>query len=182
MKEKHYVYRYIDNNDGIIKYVGITSRALKLRIDEHKKYDEWVNKSNSWRIEYFIVDSKSQSEAWESHLIALYQSYKWYNIAKADWGFIPQFLNDSKKWIIFSDNDEEINIPYEYLPVVYDTSGLITDEEIYLEYNIPLLDIWKLTSRRVIQALAKTEDDNLLYMESDIEKILEYEKRCMNLA
>lgn len=178
---KNYVYRYIDNNDGIIKYVGITSRDLKYRVEEHKKYDAWVKNSNSWRIEYFIVSTKSQSEAWESHLIAMYETYNWYNIAKAYWGFIAEFMNVNIKWRVYSDNDEVINIPYDYLPVIYDTRGMITDQQIYLEHDIPLIDIWKLSSKKVIQALAKTKDDNLLYLESDLEKLLEYEKTCISL-
>ena len=176
MASKNYVYRYIDNNDGIIKYVGITGRDLKYRVEEHKKYDDWVKASDSWRIEYFIVSSKSQSEAWESHLIEMYKSYEWYNISKAYWGFIPQFLHINPQWRVYSDNDEIINIPYEYLPIIYDTRGLITDKQLYLEFDIPLIEIWKLSSKKIIQALAKTVNDELLYMESDIEKLLDYQR------
>lgn len=173
--KQHYVYRYIDNNDDKIKYIGITSRPLKQRIEEHKKNEQW-EALGSWRIEYFIVDTKSQSEAWESHLIALYQTDKWYNKAKSGWGKIKQFMPVKIKWRIYSDNNEVVDIPYEKLPVLKNFEHMISGNEICLTFDLIYIDLLKMCSRKVIQPLAKTIDDDLLFWETDIEKIINCDK------
>lgn len=90
---KHIVYRYVDKTDGIIKYVGITCRdRLKKRIYCHRSQDDW-RLDGAWKIEGFECENKSEAEAFESHLIALYGTGKYYNKSKADWG-LNQYLPD----------------------------------------------------------------------------------------
>ena len=168
------VYRYIDNRDGIIKYVGITDRTLKQRVDEHKKLDKWFSFSNSWRIEYFVVSNKSQSEAWESHLIAFYKTYNWYNKAKKDWGLIPQFKNIYIDWKLYSDGNDIIDIDFNKFVEIDNIDGLISDLSLSIDFDIPKEDIWKMVSRRVICPVARTKNNNLLFIENDIDKVADY--------
>ena len=92
-----YVYRYIDESDGIIKYVGIVyKRMIDVRIKAHASVDDWRDKGN-WRVEYFECENRSVAEAFESHLIALYGTDKYYNKAKKGWG-INKYLPDVESW------------------------------------------------------------------------------------
>ena len=78
-----YLYKYIDMNDNITKYVGIVSeknRELKDRIIEHYKKDVWSH--GYFRVEYIELQSKTDAEYLESHFISVYQTDKYFN--KAD--------------------------------------------------------------------------------------------------
>ena len=98
-----YVYRYTDLKDNKIKYVGIVwseNRTLAQRLNEHLKLDDWCN--NNYKIEYLKVANRTEAESLESHFIALYKTYKFYNNAKADWG-INSFIPDMEdNWIEFN--------------------------------------------------------------------------------
>lgn len=99
-KKLYIVYRYVDQSDQITKYIGITCkqhkiRSLESRIKEHCKKDEWAK--GNFRVDYFSVNSQTDAEAFESHLIALYETYKFYNKAKADWG-VSSFLPIDITW------------------------------------------------------------------------------------
>lgn len=92
-----YVYRYIDIEDNTVKYVGIVyARNINERITAHASEDNWRYKGN-WRIEYFECENRSEAEAFESHLIALYETHKYFNKAKKDWG-INKYLPDVESW------------------------------------------------------------------------------------
>ena len=97
-----YVYRYTDLKDNKIKYVGIVwskNRTLLQRLNEHLKLDDWCN--NNYKIEYLEVANRTEAESLESHFIALYKTYKFYNNAKADWGinsFIPDMEDNWKEF------------------------------------------------------------------------------------
>lgn len=173
----HIVYRYIDNKDNIVKYVGITSRDLKYRIEEHKKLDNWVSITNYWRIEYFVVNTKSESEAWEAHLIALYKTYLWFNKAKKDWGLIDCFLHKPIDWNVYSDSDDVIDINIDLYPIVDDTENLVSELSIQLDFDIPIIEIRRLVSKRIITPLARTRTNRLLFWETDIEKVVDWLKR-----
>lgn len=106
-----YVYRYIDLLDGIIKYIGIVwseDRTLQQRIYEHLTKDIWC-KGKNWKIEYFVVNNRTEAENFESHFIALYETYKYYNDAKSDWG-VSSYLPKEINWIEYKQlnltNDE----------------------------------------------------------------------------
>jgi hypothetical protein len=91
------VYRYIDTDDRIVKYVGIVHKAdLSSRLTAHLYNDDWC-RSGNWDIEYFECQNRSEAEAFESHLIAVYETWKYYNKAKANWG-INRFLPNVENW------------------------------------------------------------------------------------
>ena len=108
-----YVYRYIDNLDGIIKYVGIVwseNRTLARRIYEHQIYDEWC-KNGDFTIEYIEenINSRTDAEHFEAHYIALYETDKYYNVCKSGWGlssFLPNRENDWKQYE-YGDNKSD---------------------------------------------------------------------------
>ncbi len=100
-----WVYRYIDNTDGIIKYVGIVwskNRTLKQRVQEHQLHDDWcVN--GDFTVEYITenIDTRTDAEYFESHYVSLYGTGKYYNTSKSDWGvssFLPNRENDWKRF------------------------------------------------------------------------------------
>ena len=95
------VYRYIDLKDNKTKYIGIITRRSKKRckedrLKEHRVKDWWAN--GNYKIEYFTVYSRTDAEAFESHLIALYKTYEYYNKAKKDWG-LSAYLPTNIGWI-----------------------------------------------------------------------------------
>lgn len=102
------VYRYTDTCDAKIKYVGIVyggEYALHKRVLQHRKCDKWAV-GEEWLIEYFYRDdlSRTDTEYLESHFIALYETYKWYNKAKSDWG-ISRFIDDASiEWKVYCGN------------------------------------------------------------------------------
>lgn len=93
----YYVYKYTDKSDEIIKYIGITN-CIERRIKQHT--EEWAQQSN-YRIEYFECNNRSQAEAYESHLIALYNTSDWYNKSKSGWGIISEFSQTKYQWCEF---------------------------------------------------------------------------------
>lgn len=100
-----YVYRYIDNSDGIIKYVGIVwseDRTLTQRIYEHQRNDDWC-KNGDFTIEYIEsnINTRTDAEYFEAHYISLYGTDKYFNEKKSGWGvssFLPDRENDWKKY------------------------------------------------------------------------------------
>ena len=100
---KHIVYRYVDVENNKIVYVGIAGKGtMKQRMHCHKSFDEWSEK-HSMKIEYFECDNKSEAEAFESHLISLYGTDKYYNKYKSGWG-INRYLPDVEdKWMVWED-------------------------------------------------------------------------------
>lgn len=107
-----YIYRYTDLADNIIKYVGIVwseNRSLKKRIKEHEK-DDWC-KVRRWKIEYITtnINNRTEAEFFESHYISLYQTDKYYNIKKSNWGtsnLIPFTEND---WEEYKDDKSVVS-------------------------------------------------------------------------
>lgn len=91
------VYRYTDIEDRKIKYVGIVTKGkLSSRLANHNNDDEWCI-GKKWYIEYFECGTRSEAEAFEAHLIALYGTGEYYNTHKAKWG-LNSFLPDVEKW------------------------------------------------------------------------------------
>lgn len=167
LQKKYIVYRYIDLKDKIIKYVGITERKLQQRVNEHKKNDSWTNQQH-WKIEYFFVNSKSTMEAWESHLIAEYESFRWYNIAKKSWGVIDALREVTPQWRIFSIDDCVVDFPFEQLPFLLpdNCSGLVSDSFLMEKYGKSKEEIYMEIKERKLSPLAITEGNTLLFLES----------------
>lgn len=173
LETKHTVYRYTDLYNGVVKYVGLTQRPLKRRVEEHIKNDAWT-KTSKWRIEYFTVANKSESEAWESHLIALYKTFNWFNIAKKDWGLIGKFQTTFPYWNVYSIDEDIVDFDFSKLPVVKDTRDLVSDIEIMIDNDINRDWIYILIARRHLQPLAKNKNGNLLFWYTDAEKVRTY--------
>lgn len=103
------VYRFIDQQDGLVKYIGIVfgkNRSLKQRTAEHLRYDKWCNKK-SWIVEYLEVSNRSEAESLESHFISLYQTGKYYNKAKNDWGINKIISTSELHWKTFCEVSEK---------------------------------------------------------------------------
>ena len=173
----HLVYCYIDLRDDIIKYVGITSRKLSQRVSEHLKNEPWVSLSK-WKILYFQVNTKSESESWESHLIAKYETYRWYNTAKKDWGLIYAFNDKYPKWNIYSIEDIVVDLDYTKYQVLDDIGGtnLITETELLSELDIDKDILLIMIAKKVIQPLAITSSQRLLFWGDSLERGRQYLK------
>jgi hypothetical protein len=91
-----YVYRYVDKNDQVVKYIGIVygkNRTLRQRIKEHFLHDSWCNENFIIEYIYENIKTRTDAEYLESHYISYYNTDKYYNIAKSGWGtssFIPE--------------------------------------------------------------------------------------------
>ena len=98
-----YVYRYIDLNDGVVKYIGIIKADTNFptRFKSHFS-DEW-HKTSYWKIEYITVETIADAEILEGHFIWFYKTGKYYNKAKTAWGrcsFVPD--PDKFVWLIYT--------------------------------------------------------------------------------
>ena len=173
----HLVYCYIDLRDDIIKYVGIASRKLSQRVSEHLKNEPWVSLSK-WKILYFQVNTKSESESWESHLIAKYETYRWYNTAKKDWGLIYAFNDKYPKWNIYSIEGIVVDLDYTKYQVLDDIGGtnLITETELLSELDIDKDILLIMIAKKVIQPLAITSSQRLLFWGDSLERGRQYLK------
>lgn len=125
-----FLYRYIDLEDNIIKYVGIVKHGnkigkLKNRIYTHHSLDEWA-KNGQWKIEYLKRDIQSRTdvECLEAHYIALYGTDKYYNQRKSGWGLCS-----------FVDSTDDEWIELEYIPKSIKKPKRLTAAEVkdYLE-------------------------------------------------
>lgn len=94
------VYRFVDLEDNTVKYIGIVfgeNRTLKQRTFEHARYDDWC-KEGSWKVEFFDVNSRSEAESLEGHLISLYNTGDFYNKSKSRWGVNSFFFGLQFRW------------------------------------------------------------------------------------
>lgn len=109
-----YIYRYIDCADNQIKYVGIVwgrTRSLQQRIREHSYFDAWC-KTSKWIIEYYAsnIITRTDAEFYESHLISLYGTDKYFNKSKSGWGishFLPVIPDE--EWKEYTGSDPNIS-------------------------------------------------------------------------
>ena len=79
------VYRYIDVNDGQIKYIGICNNGTLPGRHRGHMNDDWF-KRGEYVCEYIKLRNQTETEAMEAHLISVYGTDKFYNKAKAGWG------------------------------------------------------------------------------------------------
>lgn len=78
-----YVYKYTDLSDGIVKYVGITNN-MAARVYQHTL--DKLGKIKSWNIEYAEYPTRADVEFLEGHLISLYGTATYFNVAKSGFG------------------------------------------------------------------------------------------------
>lgn len=100
----YYIYRYTSKKDNIVKYIGIANNVIR-RIKEHAKSDFWTV-NEEFKIEQFECDTRSEAEAWESHLISLYDTSKYYNTFKKDWGLISFLKDIEPKWSVVEEKKD----------------------------------------------------------------------------
>lgn len=108
IRDGYCVYKYIDNDDGIVKYVGIT----KSMYQRYKQHCRDKLQGHDWTIAFIDGLSKTEAEILESHYISEYGTEKYYNKAKIKDG-ICRFLNipestwrlyvPSNKWRVARD-------------------------------------------------------------------------------
>lgn len=102
MKNKYIIYRYTDLIKRKIVYIGIikprkqNGDRLRERIIEHFRREIWS--FGNYKVDYFTVNSRTDAEFFEAHLIALYKTFNYHNVAKSDWG-ISEYLPDTINWI-----------------------------------------------------------------------------------
>jgi len=134
------VYRYIDITDGIIKYVGVVHKGdLRKRLCVHSSRDKWKLKG-VWKIQYIQLRNRSEVEAYESHLISLYGTDKYYNKSKKGWG-VNRFLPDVEaQW---KDYEEENFADRETKIFIYRFKELIRAG--YGKDILPLLECIEVT-------------------------------------
>lgn len=103
------VYKYINKETNMVDYVGIVwsaNRKLSKRIKEHSKYDEM--NLEKYEVHYFDVETKSDAEIWEGHLISYYGTQERLNKSKSNWGLCT-FLKekeDSIEWIKYEVSEK----------------------------------------------------------------------------
>lgn len=104
------VYRYVDIDDCITKYIGIVrGGSISARHSNHISQDNWC--TARMQLKYIILSSISEAEAFESHFIAYYQTYNFFNKDKSDWGinsFLPYF--EECEWLIYNYPNDYFNI------------------------------------------------------------------------
>lgn len=104
------IYKYIDIDDGIVKYIGVVTKGtISSRHYNHKSQDIWC--SDRMQLQYVELSTKSEAYAYESHFISFYKTYKYYNKDKSDWGLnnYIQPLSD-EKWNIFNYPNDHYGI------------------------------------------------------------------------
>ena len=135
------VYRFTDLKDNIIKYVGIVhgnDRSLKERTYERLQYDKWCLNTD-WRVDYIIVNSRSEAESLESHFIAVYNTGNYFNKAKSEWGINSFMLNiefDWKEYCIISGKMVELaEDDQDHYPLRFTRIGLSINWKSEVEFQ-----------------------------------------------
>lgn len=124
-----YIYRYLDKNDGIYKYVGITKswKGLEHRVQSHKK-DYWFG-NGKWTVEYAFVESMTDLQMLEAHFISDYETYNWYNKAKSSWGKSRMFQVPPLQWSVYA---MRIN-PIKYCDDIEELRAIATAQQEEIE-------------------------------------------------
>lgn len=111
-----WIYRYIDEKDNITKYVGLvygnSTEQLFKRLYAHERdfdlLDNWKPyKDHNFTIQVLNpeqVKTKADAEILEAHFINKFESNKYLNIAKADWGTCSLINDDKFHWETLSYN------------------------------------------------------------------------------
>lgn len=142
------VYRYINKQTRQIEYIGIVysdKKTLEKRVVEHSKEEKFQGKD--WKIQYFECENRSVVEAWESHLIEKYETYKHLNICKKGWGSNPYIPNDESLWQDYTEEAQKI---------IKKSINDVFKEQ----YNIDIDDIFDFTNGRFIKIFKKQGFDN----------------------
>lgn len=93
-----YVYKYVDKNDGIVKYVGIIKNETNFpkRFRQHER--DWWFDQGDWDIFYIETLSVTDAEVLEAHFIELYGTGEYFNKAKTGWGLCSFVQDNHLEW------------------------------------------------------------------------------------
>ena len=141
------VYRYINKETKQIEYIGIVYSDKKILLDrmvEHSKEEKFQDKE--WKIQYFECENRSVAEAWESHLIEKYETYKYLNVCKKGWGLNPYIPNDEDLWQDFTEEAERR---------INKAKNIAFREE----YGINIKDIFEFTNGRFLRIFKNKDFD-----------------------
>lgn len=94
IRKGYCVYKYTDNADGIVKYIGITNNMY----NRYKQHQSDKLKEHNWTIEFIDGLSKTDAEILESHFISHYKTYKFYNKAKSTDGISQYLMIPETEW------------------------------------------------------------------------------------
>ena len=142
------VYRYINKETKQIEYIGIVysdKKTLLNRVIEHSKEEKFQDKE--WKIQYFECENRSVAEAWESHLIEKYETYKYLNVCKKGWGLNPYIPNDEDLWQDFTEEAEKHIKKHE-------------NKSFKDIYEIEIKDIFNFTNGRFLRVFKDKDFDN----------------------
>lgn len=98
-----YIYRYCDKTDHLFKYIGISRDKVRLENRFHSHKNDYWYKLGNWSIDYAFVKSKCDVEFLEGWLIAEYDTARFYNVKKADWGKSSMFLLPHLSWVKYEE-------------------------------------------------------------------------------
>ena len=104
------VYRYFNTDTKEYDYIGIVyseHRTLAQRVREHSKEPQFQN--GNYTIDYFNVETHTDAEVWEAHLIAKYGTNKRLNKSKATWGTCSYLPDDKDMWIKFEIEEKKVS-------------------------------------------------------------------------
>lgn len=102
---KYACYRYVEAYTNRVEYVGIVNEGDLCRRHYGQHINEEWYKRGEYYFQFFQMRNRSETEMMESHLIALYETYKYGNKSKSGWGinsFVPP-LHDYM-WITADSN------------------------------------------------------------------------------
>jgi len=100
LRNSYCVYKYIDDTDGIVKYIGI-SNNIERRFGDHKT-DKL--KGRSWKVEFIDGLTRTDAEILEAHFISYYGTAKY--------GFNKQkTINGASKYITVPETEWRYYFP-----------------------------------------------------------------------
>lgn len=108
---KYACYRYVEAYTNRVEYVGIVNEGDLYRRHYLQHTNELWYKHGEYYFQFFQMRNRSETEAMESHLIALYGTHRYGNESKSGWG---------------------IN---SFIPPLHDFMWITADSNAYLAYN-----------------------------------------------
>lgn len=166
-----FVYKYIDKEDNIVKYVGIT-KDLDARIKSHK-LDDWVKKSD-YKIQYIELNIRADCEYLEGCFISYYKTYNYYNKAKKEWGEGELFDPTKYIWMDYvSEKDKKLNELNDTRRRINSIQNLINEKV----YELEELEIKKSDLQKKIEEVKQYND----ILNCGIEKYYLFEKFPFNV-
>ena len=104
------VYKYVDRITGTPLYVGCSNNLPK-RHEEHLKEDWWAKlHKEDLDLFFFVVDTRADGEAWESHIISQIGIKNLWN-KSAKWGSCSFLEGKSPEWHKYNESQKNLLEP-----------------------------------------------------------------------